>query len=41
MEVYSGEGSIYDRATLEWALQQSKPQSATENAMYLKQATNA
>ena len=40
MSVYSGKGSLYNLATLEWALLQSKPQTATENAMYLKQATD-
>ena len=41
MQVVDGVGSVWNAATLDWALTQSKPQSATENAMYLKQATNA
>ena len=41
MQVVDGVGSVWNAATLEWALKQSKPQSATENALYLKQATNA
>jgi hypothetical protein len=38
MSVFSDTGSLYNLATLEWALLQSKPQTATENAMYLRQA---
>jgi hypothetical protein len=40
MQVVDGVGSVWNAATLQWALTQSKPQTATENALYLKQATN-
>jgi hypothetical protein len=40
MQVVDGVSSVWNAATLQWALTQSKPQTATENALYLKQATN-
>jgi hypothetical protein len=40
MQVVDAVGGVWNAANLEWALKQSKPQSATENALYLKQATN-
>lgn len=41
MVVDTDQGSVYEAATLEWALKVSKPQNTSESALYLRQATNA
>lgn len=41
MVVDTDEGSVYNAATLEWALKLSKPQNTSESALFLRQATNA